>query len=92
MNLEELYNKAIINEDVVQSSLFQQTVPGYQDLDADNTTLNKTDKRKTTLTLSHIAKMRQINDIRNYEMNQKLELIQAQYGPQASSDGDDMGF
>jgi len=76
MLLEDLYNKA---------------VPAYQDLGDDNSQLQKDNTRKTRLTLMQINKMRQMNDVRNYEHKEKLKVIQQQYGPDAMG-ADEMEF
>jgi len=57
----------------------------YQDLEADNTQLQKGDLRKSKLTLRQLNKLRRMNDLRKYEYNQKLEKIQKQYGSSADS-------
>lgn len=72
--------------------LFDKAVPGYQSLEDDNSQLQKSNVRKTRLTLMQINKMRQMNDVRNYEHKQKLRVIQDQYGPGAGGGDDDMGF
>jgi len=72
--------------------LYNRSVPGYQDLGADNSQLDKTNVRKTRLTLMQINKMRQMNDVRNYEHKEKLKVIQQQYGPQAPGGEADMEF
>jgi len=76
MLLEDLYNKA---------------VPAYQDLEMDNSQIEKDNTRKTRLTLMQINKIRQMNDVRNYEHKEKLKVIQRQYGSDESG-GDDMEF
>ena len=72
MNLMELYDPAI---------------PGYQDLEADNSQITKDDLRKTRLTLKQINKLRQMNDIRNYEHKEKLRDIQLQYSAPTEEPG-----
>lgn len=57
----------------------------YQDLEADNTQLQKGDLRKSKLTLRQLNKLRRMNDLRKYEYNKKLEKIQKQYGTSADS-------
>lgn len=52
----------------------------YQDLEADNTQLKKSDLRKSKLTLRQLNKLRKMNDLRKFEHNQKLKKIQKQYG------------
>jgi len=57
----------------------------YQDLEADNTQLQKGDLRKSKLTLRQLNKLRRMNDLRKYEYNKKLDKIQKQYGSSADS-------
>lgn len=71
------------------TELFDKGVPGYQDLDSDGSQLDGYDLRKTRLTLKQINKMRQMNDVRNYEQKQKLKTIQAQYGGEAGGGGEE---
>lgn len=61
----------IINE-------IQNAIPGYQDVNDDDST--KYALRQTRLTLKQLNKLRKMNDIRNYEKEAKLKSIQAQYG------------
>ena len=86
MNLNELF------EDVNNSALYNKAVPGYQNLEDDNSQLQKANTRKTRLTLMQINKLRQMNDVRNYEHKEKLKVIQRQYGPSASGGSEDMEF
>ena len=61
-----------------------QPVPGsYQDVSQDNSQPGLGDLRKTKLTLRQINRLRQLNDIRQYEFREKLKKIQAQYAPPA---------
>jgi len=64
---------------MILNELFNKAVPGYQDLEDDNTQITKDDLRKTRLTLKQINKLRQMNDIRNIERKEKLEKIQTMY-------------
>ena len=72
---------------MILNELFNKAVPGYQDLEDDNTQITKDDLRKTRLTLKQINKLRQMNDIRNIEHKEKLKKIQAMY----SAPSEDMG-
>lgn len=74
---------------MILNELYSKTIPGYQDLEDDNTQLTKDDLRKTRLTLRQINKLRQMNDIRNIEHKAKLEKIQKMYSP--ASQDDDVG-
>jgi hypothetical protein len=69
--------------------LFDKSVPGYQDMEDDNSQLTGYDTRKTRLTLKQINKIRLMNDVRNYEKKQKLTQIQKQYGASAEGGGDE---
>jgi hypothetical protein len=64
---------------MILNELFNKALPGYQDLEDDNSQITKDDLRKTRLTLKQINKLRQMNDIRNIEKKDKLEKIQAMY-------------
>jgi len=72
--------------------IYSKSVPGYQDLEDDNSQLDKSNVRKTRLTLMQINKMRQMNDVRNYEYKEKLKVIQQQYGPDAAGGEGEMEF
>ncbi len=72
--------------------IFNKSVDGYQNLEDDNSQLQAPNVRKTRLTLMQINKMRQMNDVRNYEYKQKLSVIQDQYGPGAAGGEEDLGF
>ena len=71
---------------MILNELYSKTIPGYQDLEDDNTQLTKDDLRKTRLTLRQINKLRQMNDIRNIEHKAKLEKIQVMYSPSGKDD------
>ena len=62
---------------------FEPAPEGYQDLEDDNSQLGKGDLRKTRLTLKQINKLRQMNDVRAYEYQEKLERVRKQYAPPA---------
>ncbi len=72
---------------MILQELYQQAVPGYQDLEDDNTQLTKDDLRKTRLTLKQISKLRQMNDIRNIENKEKLDKLQTMYAAPAEEAG-----
>ena len=61
---------------MILNELFNKAVPGYQDLEDDNTQITKDDLRKTRLTLKQINKLRQMKDIPNIERKEKIEKIQ----------------
>ena len=62
--------------------LFQPAVTGYQDVAQDNSQPQLGDLRKTKLTLRQINKLRQLNDIRQYEFKEKLKDVKRQYSQQ----------
>lgn len=72
---------------MILNELFSRAIPGYQDLEDDNTQLTKDDLRKTRLTLKQINKLRRMNDIRNVERKEKIEKIQNMY----SAPSEEMG-
>ena len=63
--------------------LYQAVPPQYQDVAQDNSQPRLGDLRKTKLTLRQINRLRQLNDIRQYEFKEKLKKIQTQYAPPA---------
>ena len=67
---------------MILNEIFDKEIPGYQDLEDDNTQITQDDLRKTRLTLKQINKLRRMNDIRTTEMQQKIKKVQIQYGPQ----------
>jgi hypothetical protein len=65
--------------------MFDAAVPGYQDLESDNSRLKWKESRKTKLTLRQIRKLRKMLDVRNYESKKNLSKIKDQYGPKAEA-------
>jgi hypothetical protein len=63
--------------------LYQRVPKSYQAVSQDNSQPRLGDLRKTKLTLRQINRLRQLNDIRQYEFGEKLKKIQAQYAPPA---------
>ena len=61
--------------------MFDPAIPGYQDVEADNSSPKWRESRKTKLTLKQIRKLRKMNDVRNYEKTNHLKKIHAQYAP-----------
>jgi len=68
------------------TELFQTTEP-FHTSDSDNTIAAVSDLRKTRLTLSHIKKMREINDVRNVEMKKKLDKVKKQFSHHSAEQG-----
>jgi hypothetical protein len=54
---------------------------GYQEQKDDNSVPELGELRKTKLTLKQISKLRRMYDLRNYEKQQDLKRIQAQFAP-----------
>ena len=71
----------ILNEFNKITEQYDRPVPGMQDVENDNGQIHLGDLRKTKLTLRQINKMRQMNDIRAYEENEKLTKVRKQYAP-----------
>ena len=65
--------------------MFDQAVPGYQDVQDDNSQLDDNATRKTRLTLKQINKLRRMLDLRNIEYREKLKNIQKQYAAPAEA-------
>jgi hypothetical protein len=63
--------------------LYERPPTAYQDVAQDNSQPRLGDLRKTKLTLRQINRLRQLNDIRQYEFQQKLKQVQQQYAPPA---------
>lgn len=61
---------------------FYEGVPkAYQDVEQDNSQPRLGQLRQTKLTLRQINRLRQLNDIRRAEMQEKIQKIQKQYSP-----------
>lgn len=65
--------------------VFDPAIPGYQDVESDNSKPKWKESRKTKLTLKQIRKLRRMNDVRNYEKQSYLKKVHAQYGPKAEA-------
>lgn len=65
---------------VTVTEAYDESLPGYQDLDADQGT--EYALRQTRLTLKQLNKLRRMNDIRKFEKEADLKNVRAQYGPQ----------
>jgi len=66
---------------MILNEIYDRPIPGYQDVNADNGKVKLGDLRKTKLTLKQISKLRQMNDIRAYEQEEKLIKVRKQYAP-----------
>jgi hypothetical protein len=72
---------------MILNEIYDRAVPGYQDLSQDNSQPELKDLRKTRLTLRQLNKLRQMNDIRNVEYQEKLKLVKQQYAPPPAPPG-----
>lgn len=66
--------------------MYEPAIPGYQDVESDNSSPKWKESRKTKLTLKQIRKLRKMNDVRNYEKVKYLKKVHEQYGPQANAE------
>ncbi len=60
--------------------MFNPPVPGYQNIQDDNSKPVWRTSRKTKLTLEHIRKLRKMLDVRNFEKKEYLKKVKDQYG------------
>ena len=67
--------------------LFQKTPSEFQDLSQDGSQLKFTDARKTRLTLSHINRLRKMNDMRALEHAKEMQLVKQLYGAPPAEGG-----
>lgn len=65
--------------------MFEPAIPGYQDVEDDNSQPKWRESRKTKLTLKQIRKLRKMKDVRNFEKVKYLKKIQSQYGAKAEA-------
>jgi len=66
---------------MILNELYKRSPEAYQDISQDNSQPKLGDLRKTRLTLQQLSKLRQMNDVRNYEYKEKLKDIRKQYAP-----------
>ena len=67
--------------------LFAAPVPGYQDVESDQSKPQWKQSRKTKLTLMQIRKLRKMLDVRKYEERENLKKVYSQYAPKADAEG-----
>ena len=67
--------------------MFNEAIPGYQDVESDNSKPKWKESRKTKLTLRQIRKLRKMMDVRNFERKKHLKKVHEQYGQTAPADG-----
>jgi hypothetical protein len=68
---------------MILNEIYEKSPESYQDLENDNSQPQMGQLRKTRLTLKQIRKLRQMNDIRKLEFENKLKFVKAQYAPPA---------
>lgn len=61
------------------NELYEPAQEHYQDQADDHSKLSIKDMRKTKLTLRQLNKLRRLIDVRNFELQQNLNQIKAQY-------------
>lgn len=66
---------------MILNELYERSPEAYQDVSQDNSQPQLQNTRKTRLTLRQLNKLRQMNDVRNYEYKEKLKLVRQQYAP-----------
>lgn len=69
------------------TEMFDKAVPGYQDVESDNSVPKWKENRKTKLTLKQIRKLRKMLDVRKYEKSNYIKKVQKQYGQPAGAAG-----
>ena len=74
------------------SEMWQSTDQAYQDIENDNSQTRLSSTRQTKLTLAQISKLRQLNDIRTTEYEEKIENVKKQYGAAPQPGGGGMAF
>jgi hypothetical protein len=72
---------------MTESSLIEPTARGYENENDNQSVLKLSDMRKTRLTLGQLNKLRQMNDVRKIEFEQKLKKLSSQYKPPAQDPG-----
>lgn len=61
--------------------LWTREPQAYQDVAQDNSQPRLGDLRKTKLTLRQLNRLRQLNDVRQFEFRERVKQVQAQYAP-----------
>jgi hypothetical protein len=72
---------------MILNEIYKRSLEAYQDVSQDNSQPKLGDLRKTRLTLRQLNKLRQMNDVRNYEYKEKLKQVKKQYAPPAAAPG-----
>ena len=66
---------------MILKELYQRSPAAYQDLGQDNSQPQVGELRKTRLTLAQLNKIRRMNDLRQYEFEQKVKKVKKMYAP-----------
>jgi len=69
------------------TEMFDAPVPGFQDVETDNSKPIWRTSLKTKLTLHQIRKLRKMLDVRNYEKAKHLAKVRKQYGAKPEAEG-----
>jgi hypothetical protein len=69
---------------MILNEIYSREPDAYQDVAQDNSQPKLGDLRKTRLTLRQLNKLRQMNDVRNFEYKEKLKQVKKQYAPPAA--------
>ena len=72
---------------MILNEIYERSPEAYQDVSQDNSKPTLGDLRKTRLTLRQLNKLRQMNDVRNYEYKEKLKHVKKQYAPPPATPG-----
>lgn len=71
---------------------FEQDPMGYRTEKDDNSSLHKSEPRKTRLTLDRLNRLRMMNDVRKLEHERKLEKVANQYAAPAEAGAAGLGI
>jgi len=66
---------------MILKELYQRSPAQYQDLSQDNSQPTLKNLRKTRLTLMQLNKIRRMNDLRQYEFDEKIKKVKKMYSP-----------
>jgi hypothetical protein len=66
---------------MILKELYQRSPAQYQDLSQDNSQPTLRNLRKTRLTLMQLNKIRRMNDLRQYEFEEKIKKVKKMYAP-----------
>ena len=66
---------------MILKELYQRSPAQYQDVSQDNSQPTLKNLRKTRLTLMQINKIRRMNDLLQYEFDEKIKKVKKMYSP-----------